>query len=46
LLKNFADQKQRFYNGLATTNPSQQKFLKGWLARVDHVQDAAESMMA
>ena len=46
LLGNFADQKQRFYNGLATTNPSQQKFLKGWLARVDHVQDAAESMLA
>jgi len=45
-LDNFADQKQRFYNGLATNNPSQQKFLKGWLARVDHVQDAAESMMA
>jgi lysozyme family protein len=46
LLANFADQKQRFYNGLATTNPSQQKFLKGWLARVEHVQDAAESMLA
>lgn len=46
LLKNFADQKQRFYNGLAITNPSQQKFLKGWMARVDHVQEAAESMMA
>lgn len=46
LLDNFAEQKQRFYSGLATTNPSQQKFLKGWLARVDHVQDAAESMMA
>jgi lysozyme family protein len=46
LLKNFAEQKQRFYNGLATTNPSQQKFLKGWLSRVDHVQDTAESMMA
>jgi lysozyme family protein len=46
LLDNFSEQKQRFYNGLATNNPSQQKFLKGWLARVDHVQDAAESMMA
>lgn len=46
LLKNFADQKQRFYNGLAANNPTQQKFLKGWLARVDHVQDAAESMLA
>ena len=46
LLNNFADQKERFYNGLATSNPSQQKFLKGWLARVDHVQDTAESMLA
>ena len=46
LLANFADQKQRFYQGLATTNPSQQKFLKGWLARVDQVQTAAESMLA
>jgi len=46
LLDNFADQKERFYNGLAAVNPSQQKFLKGWLARVDHVQDAAKSMMA
>jgi len=46
LLNHFADQKQRFYNGLATSNPSQQKFLKGWLARVDHVQDTAESMLA
>jgi lysozyme family protein len=45
LLASFADQKQRFYQGLATTNPSQQKFLKGWLARVDHVQSAAESML-
>jgi len=46
LLNNFADQKQGFYNGLAMTNPSQQKFLKGWLARVDKVQDTAESMLA
>ena len=46
LLNNFADQKDRFYNGLAISNPSQQKFLKGWLARVDHVQDIAESMLA
>jgi lysozyme family protein len=43
-LDNFADQKQRFYNGLATNNPSQQKFLKGWLARVDHVHIDAIAM--
>jgi len=46
LLAAFADQKQRFYNGLALSNPSQQKFLKGWLSRVDKVQTAAESMLA
>jgi len=46
ILDAFTDQKQRFYNGLALSNPSQQKFLKGWLARADHVQDTAESMMA
>jgi lysozyme family protein len=46
LLDNFAHQKRRFYAGLAATNPTQQKFLKGWLARVEHVQDAAESMLA
>jgi lysozyme family protein len=45
ILDSFADQKQRFYNGLATS-PTQQKFLKGWLARVDQVQIAAESMLA
>jgi len=45
ILDNFADQKQRFYNVLATS-PTQQKFLKGWLARVDQVQTAAESMLA
>jgi len=43
-LDNFADQKQRFYNSLATNNPSQQKFLKGWLARVDHVHIDAIAM--
>jgi lysozyme family protein len=46
LLDAFTEQKQRFYNGLALSNPTQQKFLKGWLARVDHVQDTAESMLA
>ena len=46
LLDDFTAQKQRFYNGLAASNPSQQKFLKGWMARADHVQDAAESMLA
>jgi lysozyme family protein len=46
LLENFAKQKEAFYNTLADKNPTQQKFLKGWLARVDHVQTAATSMLA
>jgi lysozyme family protein len=46
LLENFAEQKEAFYNTLADRNPTQQKFLKGWLARVDHVQTAATSMLA
>jgi lysozyme family protein len=46
LLENFAKQKEAFYNTLAEKNPTQQKFLKGWLARVDHVQTAATSMLA
>jgi len=46
LLENFAEQKEAFYNTLAEKNPTQQKFLKGWLARVDHVQTAATSMLA
>lgn len=46
LLANFSDQKQRFYNGLVASNPTQQKFLKGWLARVDSVNAAASSQLA
>jgi lysozyme family protein len=46
LLANFSEQKQGFYKGLAINNSSQQKFLKGWLARVDHVKSAADSMLA
>jgi lysozyme family protein len=46
LLDNFAEQKEAFYNSLAEKNPTQKKFLKGWMARVDHVQTAATSMLA
>ena len=46
LLENFAEQKEAFYNTLAEKNPTQQKFLKGWLARVASVQTAATSMLA
>jgi len=46
LLQNFAEQKEAFYNTLAEKNPTQQKFLKGWLSRVASVQTAATSMLA
>lgn len=46
LLDAFADQKQRFYTGLVARNSSQQKFLKGWLTRVDQVQSTSKSMLA
>lgn len=46
LLENFAEQKEAFYNTLAEKNPTQQKFLKGWMNRVANVQTAAISMLA
>jgi lysozyme family protein len=46
LLENFTEQKEAFYNTLADKNPTQQKFLKGWMNRVASVQTAATSMMA
>jgi lysozyme family protein len=46
LLQKFAQRKEAFYNSLAENNPTQQKFLKGWLNRVASVQMAASSMLA
>jgi lysozyme family protein len=46
ILQKFAEQKEAFYNSLAEKNPTQQKFLKGWLNRVASVQVAASSMLA
>ena len=46
LLKAFSNQKNAFYNSIVENNPTQSKFLKGWLNRVASVQTTAESMMA
>jgi lysozyme family protein len=46
ILQKFAQQKEAFYNSLAEKNPTQQKFLTGWLSRVAHVQTAASSLLA
>jgi len=46
VLSKFAAQKEEFYNLLAAKNPTQQKFLKGWLNRVASVQTTAKTMLA
>jgi lysozyme family protein len=46
ILESFGEQKNAFYISIAQTNPTQTKFLKGWLNRVASVQTISESMMA
>lgn len=45
-LAQFSEAKAKFYRGLVERDPSQGKFIKGWLARVEQVQRAAGSMVA
>jgi lysozyme family protein len=45
-LDQFSAAKASFYKGLVDRDPSQQKFYKGWMARVDHVQQTADTMLA
>lgn len=45
-LEQFSQAKAAFYKGLVEHNPDQQKFIKGWLARVDNVEATAATMMA
>lgn len=45
-LAHFSKAKTTFYTNLVGFDPSQRKFIKGWLARVDHVQEFAESLLA
>ena len=43
LLDNLLDERKRFFNNLATRKPSQNRFLKGWLARVDSIDNYLET---
>lgn len=45
-LEQFAAAKRFFYKGLVLRDPSQSRFIKGWLARVDSVQQTASAMLA
>lgn len=40
----FQDERARFLNAIVDSNPSQRKFIKGWLARVGDVRRAALNM--
>lgn len=45
ILEKFTQQKIDFYNAIVARKPSQAKFIRGWLNRVAHSKEAAESMM-
>lgn len=45
-LAQFSDAKASFYKGLVDRDPSQRRFIKGWLARVDQVERTATTMAA
>ena len=44
-LDHFSALKSTFYNGLVERDPTQQRFIKGWLNRVAAVQIYAETML-
>jgi lysozyme family protein len=46
LLLGFTNQKVTFYRGLVEKNVTQEKFLKGWLARATEVENKALTMLA
>ena len=37
VLDHFIEERKKYYNSIVTKNPSQKKFLKGWLNRVEEV---------
>lgn len=46
VIERFSETKEQFYLGIARVAPSQGRFLKGWLARVDTVRDTVRTMVA
>lgn len=46
VLSKFNDEKESFYKNIVERKPEQVKFLKGWLARIEHVDLAAQNMFA
>jgi lysozyme family protein len=44
LYQDIIDKRIAFYNGIVAHNPSQSVFLKGWLARIDHLKEFNASL--
>lgn len=42
----FGNAKEQFYNGIVARDPSQARFIKGWLNRVASVEKTASTMIA
>jgi lysozyme family protein len=45
-LEQFSAAKESFYKGIVDKNQTQVKFIKGWLARIDEVEQSASKMLA
>lgn len=39
LIKSIANQRKKFYNDIVASNPSQGKFLTGWMRRIEEVKE-------
>jgi lysozyme family protein len=46
IIEQFSAAKESFYKAIVDKNPSQVKFIKGWLARVDNVEATSKNMIA
>jgi lysozyme family protein len=44
ILESIKQQKKSFYNKIVERNPTQSRFLRGWMNRIAHVQSCAEQM--
>lgn len=46
LTQRWLEERKKFYERIVAKNPTQQKFFKGWMNRVAHLQHVADTMLA
>lgn len=46
VIEGFTEQKEAFYKALVEKRPEQSKFIRGWMNRVAHSKEVAETMLA